>query len=273
MWRQNETPDSDLSISDEEDFDSNLPGPCDSISRPSNKREELQLPSRLEMLRGTLEWDWEGKTSNLSNEKETNVSLEDDVEMPEFHNEGDFICSPRKAFACNPDEEMISDDEENNVLSTFSATSGTKKFHKDNLQSFGSGKQDGSQTWSAVRKEADELIHLNKNLPCSSSHSAHFIANKSFKGARCKAKLKFPFSFQSRKGLSCPSISKDENDVSFKDREATKRLDPIEPRSEEHSIAKVLEDCQGEYENQTENVLAKWELLGMDALSDPWQSF
>lgn len=47
----------------------------------------------------------------LFNQKETNVSLEDDVEMPEFHNEGHFIFSPKKAFACNPDEEMISDDE------------------------------------------------------------------------------------------------------------------------------------------------------------------
>jgi hypothetical protein len=71
---------------------------------------------------------------------------------------------------------------ENNVLSKFSATSGTKKFHKGCLQSFGSRKQDGSQTWSAVSKEVDELIHLNKNRPCSSSHSAPFIANKSFKG-------------------------------------------------------------------------------------------
>ncbi|XP_062178319.1 uncharacterized protein LOC133883119 isoform X2 [Alnus glutinosa] len=261
MWRQNvfrETPDSDLSISDGEDFDSNLPNHCDSISRPSNKKEELQLPSRLERLRGTLEWDYEGKTSNLSNEKETNVSLEDDVEMPEFHNEGHFIFSPKKAFACNPDEEMISDDEENSVLSTFSATSGTKKFHKDNLQSLGSGKQDGSQTWSAVRKEADELIHLNKNPLCSSSHSAHVIANKSLKGARCKAKLKYPFSFQSHnEGRSCPSISKDENDVLFKGHEEPKRLDPIEPRYKEHSIAEVLGDCQGEYENQSEIVLAE----------------
>lgn len=50
--------------------------------------------------------------------------------------------------------------------------------------------------------------------------------------------------------------------MSFKDHEATKRLDPIEPRSEEHSIAEVLEDCQGEYENQTENVLAEVGALG-----------
>ncbi|XP_059438934.1 uncharacterized protein LOC132171589 isoform X2 [Corylus avellana] len=259
MWRQNvfrETPDSDLSISDEEDFDSNLPNRCD-------KKEELQLPSRLEMLRGTLEWDCEGKTSNLSKEKETNVSLEDDVEMPEFHNEGDFTCSLRKAFTCNLDEEIISDDEENNVLSTFSATSGTKKFHKDCLQSFRSGKQDGPQTWFAVSKEVDELIHLNKNPPCSSSHSAPFIANKSFKGARCKAKQKFPFSFQSHKeGPCCPSISKNENDVSFKDHETPKRLDPIKPRSEEHSIAKVLEDCQEENEIQSEIVLAEVGALG-----------
>jgi hypothetical protein len=47
----------------------------------------------------------------LFNQKETKVSLEDDVEMPKFHNEGDFTCSPRKALTCNSDEEMISDDE------------------------------------------------------------------------------------------------------------------------------------------------------------------
>jgi len=77
-------------------------------------------------------------------------------------------------------------------------------------------------------------------------------------GARCKAKLKYPFSFQSHnEGRSCPSISKDENDVLFKGHEEPKRLDPIEPRYKEHSIAEVLGDCQGEYENQSEIVLAE----------------
>ena len=51
----------------------------------------------------------------LFNQKETKVSLEDDVEMPEYYNEGDFTSSLRKAFTCNPDEEMISDDEYNEV--------------------------------------------------------------------------------------------------------------------------------------------------------------
>lgn len=80
---------------------------------------------------------------------------------------------------------------------------------------------------------------------------------------RCKAKRKFSFRFQSREGgLSCPSISNDEKYVSLKDHEASERLETIEPRSEEHSIAGVVEDYQRENEIQSEVVCAEVGALG-----------
>ncbi|KAK9983793.1 hypothetical protein SO802_033318 [Lithocarpus litseifolius] len=188
-------------------------------------------------------------------ENDTHVSLEDeDVEMPEFRNEA------RKAFMCDPDEEIISDDEVNNVVSKFSDSSDAKKLHEDNLCRFGSGVQDGAQTWSAVNKEAEALLHLNEN---ASTHSAYSKASKSYKGVRCRVKQKFSFRFQSRKEEpSWPSLSKDENDVSFEVREAPERLDTFEPRSEEHSIAEVLDDCQRENQFQSENLHAQVGALG-----------
>ncbi|XP_041016799.1 uncharacterized protein LOC121259318 isoform X3 [Juglans microcarpa x Juglans regia] len=250
MRRQNvfrDNPDSDQSISEDEDLDADFPENC--VYRQSDIKEELQLPLRLEILKGAhraLELDGGRKTSHLSDKKETNVSQEDDVEMPQFHN-----------------EEKISDDEENIVPLKISATSGTKKWHEDDNHSFGSGKQDEAHTWSNISKEADALIWLNKNAPGSSSHYAYPIANKPQKGMRCKAKRKFSFRFQSREGgLSCPCISNDEKYVSLKDHEASERLETIEPRSEEHSIAGVLEDYQRENEIQSEVVCAEVGALG-----------
>ncbi|XP_035551365.1 uncharacterized protein LOC109002257 isoform X3 [Juglans regia] len=250
MRRQNvfrDNPDSDQSISEDEDLDADFPENC--VYRQSDIKEELQLPLRLEILKGAhraLELDGGRKTSHLSDKKETNVSQEDDVEMPQFHN-----------------EENISDDEENIVPLKISATSGTKKWHEDDNHSFGSGKQDEAHTWSNISKEADALIWLNKNAPGSSSHYAYPVANKPQKGMRCKAKRKFLFRFQSREGgLSCPSISNDEKYVSLKDHEASERLETIEPRSEEHSIAGVLEDYQRENEIQSEVVCAEVGALG-----------
>ncbi|KAG2697388.1 hypothetical protein I3843_07G102200 [Carya illinoinensis] len=239
--------DSDQSISEDEDLDADFPETCE--YRQSDIKEELQLPLRLDLLKGAhraLELDGGRKTSHLSDKKETNVSQEDDVEMPLFDN-----------------EEKISDDEENIVPLKISATSGTKKWHEDDNHSFGRGKQDEAHTWSNISKEADALIWLNKNAPGSSSHYAYPVANKPQKGMRCKAKRKFSFRFQSREGgLSCPSISNDEKYVSLKDHEASERLETIEPRSEEHSIAGVVEDYQRENEIQSEVVCAEVGALG-----------
>ncbi|KAG6703877.1 hypothetical protein I3842_07G107000 [Carya illinoinensis] len=250
MRRQNvfrDNSDSDQSISEDEDLDADFPETCE--YRQSDIKEELQLPLRLDLLKGAhraLELDGGRKTSHLSDKKETNVSQEDDVEMPLFDN-----------------EEKIFDDEENIVPLKISATSGTKKWHEDDNHSFGRGKQDEAHTWSNISKEADALIWLNKNAPGSSSHYAYPVANKPQKGMRCKAKRKFSFRFQSREGgLSCPSISNDEKYVSLKDHEASERLETIEPRSEEHSIAGVVEDYQRENEIQSEVVCAEVGALG-----------
>ncbi|KAK4559159.1 hypothetical protein RGQ29_008421 [Quercus rubra] len=254
MWRQNvflQNPDSDHSISDEEDYDSNLPQISASLTGALEKKEELQVLSRLEILRGTSKWNCGKKSSK----NDTHVSLEDeDVEMPEFRNEA------RKAFTCDLDEEIISDDEVNNVVSKFSDSSDAKKLHEDNLCRFGSGVQDGAQSWSAVSKEAEALLHLNEN---ASTHSAYAKASKSYKGVRCRVKQKFSFRFQScKEEPSWPSLSKDENDVSFEVHEAPERMDTFEPRSEEHSIAEVLDDCQRENQFQSENLHAEVGVLG-----------
>ncbi|KAM3687963.1 hypothetical protein ACJW31_10G115100 [Castanea mollissima] len=254
MRRQNvflQNPDSDHSISDEEDYDSKLPQISASLTGALEKKEELQVLSRLEILRGTSEWNCGKKSSK----NDTHVSLEDDVvEMPEFRNKA------RKAFKCHSDEEIISDDEVNNVVSKFSDSSDAKKLDEDSICRFGSGMQDGAQTWSAVSKEAEALFHLNEN---ASTHSAYSKASKSYKGVRCRVKQKFSFRFQSRKEEpSWPSLSKDENDVSFEVHEAPERLDTFEPRSEERSIAEVLDNCQRENQFQSENLHAEVGALG-----------
>ncbi|KAK7843256.1 hypothetical protein CFP56_012772 [Quercus suber] len=225
-------------LPDEEDYDSNLP----QISASLTGALEKKLSNRPIRVR----------KCGFSMQNDTHVSLEDDdVEMPEFRNEA------RKAFAC---EEIISDDEVNNVVSKFSDSSNAKKLHEDNLCRFGSGVQDGAQTWSAVSKEAEALLHLNEN---ASTHSTYSKASKSYKGIRCRVKQKFSFRFQSRKEEpSWPSLSKDENDVSFEVHEAPERLDTFEPRSEEHSIAVVLDDCQRENQFQSENLHAQVGALG-----------
>ena len=65
------------------------------------------------------------------------------------------------------------------MVSKFSDSSDAKRLHEDNLCRFGSGVQDGAQSWSAVSKEAEALLHLNEN---ASTHSAYAKASKSYKG-------------------------------------------------------------------------------------------
>lgn len=68
-----------------------------------------------------------------------------------------------------------------NKFSTFPLNSGAKNFQKVDLHKFGSAKQDGD-TWSAVTKETEELVHLNENAGCSSSHVSYSRGNKFSKG-------------------------------------------------------------------------------------------
>lgn len=43
--------------------------------------------------------------------KQTSISLEDEVEMPDFADEVGVVFSARKASTCNSEEKVISDDE------------------------------------------------------------------------------------------------------------------------------------------------------------------
>ncbi|KAA8543125.1 hypothetical protein F0562_021380 [Nyssa sinensis] len=180
MWRKNTFPenqDSDQSISEEEDLASDWPEICISLGGPAEKKVDT------------------------CDQKQTCFSIEDDVEIPIFHNEGDFFHSPRKASMCNFVEKNISDDEENNLFST----SGAKDFHKVSLLNIKGKNQDGACTWSEVTKEAEALVHLNENAGCPSSHSVFSKVNRSRKGGQGKVKPKFSFRFQShREDLSWP---------------------------------------------------------------------
>ena len=50
--------------------------------------------------------------------------------------------------------------------------------------------------------------------------------------------------------------------MSFEVHEAPERMDTFEPRSEEHSIAEVLDDCKRENQFQSENLHAEVGVLG-----------
>ncbi|XP_048317748.2 uncharacterized protein LOC107426307 isoform X2 [Ziziphus jujuba] len=225
MWRQQSppvpaNPDSDQSISEEEESGHDWQEIRVPLSGPSDKKEEFQLASRLEILK----------------ERRT-CTLEDEVEIPDFPEEADFICSPKKG---------------NNVLPEVSHTLGDKKFEKDAVCSLRSEKLGRSYPWSAATKEAERLMFLNENAACFSK------AKNSSRGGKGKGKgkPKFSFHFQSHKDGHWPSTSKTEN------HKLPERLNTTELRTEEDIGGELLEDIQGEEENQSDIVLAQVEALG-----------
>ncbi|XP_024017718.1 uncharacterized protein LOC21392416 isoform X1 [Morus notabilis] len=246
MWRQqacSANPDSDQSISDDDqDLGHNWPGNCLSLAASTEKKEGLEILSRLERLKGTLESGT--KTSILPHEPRSS-NCEDDVEMPNFYDEGDSVCPPEKA---------ISKDEENNVLPKLSARVGAKKFSDDSLLRVGIEKQGSLFSWSSASKEAEALMHLNEHASCNSRPKK----SSKLKG---KGKPRFSFRFQSHKGLSSPATSKDENNLSSSILEAPERLDVMELRTEENLVAELPEDIQVEEENMSEIIPHEVEAL------------
>ncbi|XP_031258827.1 uncharacterized protein LOC116116925 isoform X2 [Pistacia vera] len=252
MWRQKTCPgdpDSDQSISDEEDYNVDLRDNCVSMCGRQDKEEGLQLQSRLDILRGTYDINYGREFSSSSTQKQSSVSCEDEVEVPDFPDEDNFMFSRRKASTCNTDDEAISDDEEN-VLLKVSVTSGVKTFHKDGVHNFLSGNQDVENSCSTVGKEAEAPIQSNEIAISSSSHSAYSKANKSCKGIKSKSRPKFSFHFQSHK---------DGNGVPSKVHEVPERLETANSR--EHSIAELFEDFYGEKPKKSEIVSAEVEDL------------
>ncbi|KAL6214843.1 hypothetical protein ACLB2K_014275 [Fragaria x ananassa] len=208
-------PDSDQSISDEEEPDRNCANKCHALGVTTQKEELFQISSRLEMLKGAVA----GADAN------TNVK------------------------ACNLEDPVSSDDEANNVVSKVSVNGGAKELRKVDVHSFWGGKQDELYSWSAANKEAEALIRLNERTSCSLSLSGYSNVKKSSKGAKGKGKQKFSFRFPAQKeGTSSHSIYKNDSDVSLKVQELPERLDAIESRNEDHSDVELIEDIQGEEE-------------------------
>ncbi|KAL1156376.1 hypothetical protein V6Z11_A08G087700 [Gossypium hirsutum] len=230
MWRRNafqENPDSDQSISDEDDFDDDFRENCASLGDrlEKEKEERFQLQSRLE-------------------------TLKEDVEVPDSSDEGNCFPSEKlcRRVSC---EELVSDGEENVMRSKTFIASGAK----ESDHSYGIKDGNGENAWSMVTKEAEALINLDK-----SSFSSASKADKSCKGAKSKIKPRFSFCFQSHKGWS--ATSDNENEVSTKAGEMPERLKASDHGTLEHSIAEVLEDFNGEEENRLEIVPADVEAHG-----------
>ncbi|KAK8630772.1 hypothetical protein V6N13_079548 [Hibiscus sabdariffa] len=283
MWRRNqfqENPDSDRSISDEEEF------------IDDSRENYVSLGDRLEEEKQVIvcyfvwiwnflflyfdfycitlcinrndfnfnqDWKHSKKCDNNRsyNEEHSSFCLQEDVEVPDSPDEGD--CFPSQTlFGRVSSEELVSDSEEDVVHSKSCIVSGAKKSDR------GSGieERDGGNVWSMVTKEAEALIHLDNNVSRFSSHFTCSKADKSCRGARSKMKHRFSFGFQSHRGVSCPTILDDKNDRSTKAGEVPERLQTSDHGTLEHSIAEVLEDFSGEEENQLEIVPADVEALG-----------
>ncbi|KAF3436414.1 hypothetical protein FNV43_RR23506 [Rhamnella rubrinervis] len=221
------TTDDDDDLREEEELGDDSPENCVSLAGPPEKKEELRPASRPEILKGTRRQNSGGKS--LWREEPGSSTLEDEVEMPVFLDEGDFT---KKG---------------NNVLPEVSNTLEDKKSHQNAAHSVGSEKQDGLYPWSAVSEEAEALMFLNETATCYSK-AKNFSKGVKGKG---KGKPKFSFHFQSHKeGTHCPSTSKAENRVSLNIHEVPERLDTTELGSEGNLIDELLEDIQGEEENQ-----------------------
>ncbi|CAL0302438.1 unnamed protein product [Lupinus luteus] len=114
MWRQNifsDNPNSDHSISDEEDVEAFDDVVSLNASGSAFSKEELPLTVRLDLLKGMRDQKSAGKASSSSFEKPAGSPFEDDeVEVPDFK-EAEISNISGEIVANSSDEEVISDDE------------------------------------------------------------------------------------------------------------------------------------------------------------------
>ncbi|GFY98730.1 hypothetical protein Acr_13g0001310 [Actinidia rufa] len=235
MWRKTSfagSEDSDQSISEDEDLSSEWPEDCVALGVTAETKGGIQIQSQLEVLR-----DYRAQS-------QTGFSSEDEVEIPIFHDDGDFISSQRMASACKSEEELISDNED------------------IGLRSPGREKQDGACT---ANKEAEALVNLIEKARSSSLRAATSNVNKHYKGkdksltslaatgCRGKAKSKFVFRFQSHKEDNPrPVGSNAEVNMAPKLLQSTQELEAVDYRTVESSTSELLENFQGGKIDQSE---------------------
>ncbi|GAB4825620.1 hypothetical protein Ancab_008494 [Ancistrocladus abbreviatus] len=193
-------------------------------------------------------------------------SSEDDVEWPVFNDEGDMDCqtkdlgystySLKEASMCRLDEELISDDEIQGSHAPFhSSTSGVKGSGSIDLHKILKGKELQASMWSAVHKEANGPLHLDKNARNSSEHAAYSKQHSYAKGRRGKIKSRSLFHFQShKKEYVCQSI---QEDVGFDSSKAhlVDEWKTIECQSLDPSSSDLVDSFQDEKIRELDNVV------------------
>ncbi|KAK2990599.1 hypothetical protein RJ640_019879, partial [Escallonia rubra] len=199
-----ENEDSDQSISEEEDFQSDCPDNYISLGGPAEREVGIN---------------------------QAGLRSVEDVENPVFNNEGDLSHFPRRASTFNSDDEIIYDDEIHHL--------GSETIQKVFLPKSGS-----TCTWSAATREAEELVHLIGNVGCSSSNDVSAKANRSAKGGKGKKpKFSFHFQSRKDDHPSAVK-NRDETHMSstvFPLQEVTESVDH---RNREHSMSEILEFFQ-----------------------------
>ncbi|KAJ8749555.1 hypothetical protein K2173_026204 [Erythroxylum novogranatense] len=197
--------DSDQSISEEEEFDGHVGANCDSLAGNTEKVEGLQLQTRLEILRGRHEFNSEYGAHNFAKKKQTSSLAEDEVEMPDFPDDGVSVFS-KKECDWNYVEEVISDDEDTNALPSHRIASGAKKLYKyEKAYNFESEKHNGLH---ASSNDIEAGIPLKQNA--LSPFSVYSKANTSCQDIRAKVMLNSSLNFQSLKNDLSPPVPKNE---------------------------------------------------------------
>ncbi|XP_028771147.1 uncharacterized protein LOC114728407 isoform X1 [Neltuma alba] len=240
MRRQNpisELPDSDQSISEEEDSNDGFLEPAVSLDPSANNQEELPLPVRLDFLRGASKRSLDGNGSK-SFEKPTGVLHEDEVELPDFK-EVEFSHLSGEIVANSSDEEVISEDEGKTILQRIVTGFRTKgrELYKDGACSI------RSEQAGHVNEEYEPLLHLKESVPCSGSDDASSKANRCSDGIWSKARPKFSRQSLSHKHeLSGTLISNCDRSMPFEIHGLPQTIEPVSPGISACSIESYLED-------------------------------
>ncbi|KAM5563980.1 hypothetical protein ABKV19_018542 [Rosa sericea] len=202
-------PDSDQSISDEEEPDQNWGNKCSTLGGTTEKKELLQISSRLEMLKGA-----NAKACNLEDE----VSSDDEVNNVVSKNS---VHGGAKELRKKEDVHSFWSDKQDELHSWSAASKEAEALMRLNEKT----------TCSSSLSAYSNLKKSSKGVK-----------------SKGKPKFLFRF-LTHKEGTSSHSISKNDSDVSFRVQELPERLDAIEPRNEDHSDVELIEDIQGEEES------------------------
>ncbi|XP_054802074.1 uncharacterized protein LOC129305896 isoform X2 [Prosopis cineraria] len=234
MRRQNsicEIPDSDQSISEEEDSDDVGLEIAVSLDPSAKNQEELPLPVRLDFLRGSSRRSLDGNGSSCSFEKPTGVVHEDEVELPDFE-EVELSRFSGEIAANSSDEEVISEDEGKTVLPRIIIGSRTKGRE---LYKYGACSIRSEQV-GHVNEEYEALLHAKGSVSSSK-------ANRCSDGIWGKAVPKFSKqSLSHEHEPSGASISNCDETVPFKIHGLPQATETVSPGISACSIESFLED-------------------------------